>query len=1145
MDKYTNEYGRTNDPETFARFASVKSYQDYLVDKNNPVVMVTLMIDGKDFLGNAHFKTYLTQRTNDHDEFTIVVRENAIDPIKRPVMEKSGDLLGESIVIKFHQYGKVVQTYKGVITKIENYKEEGGGYGELRISGKSPTILLENGKDCQTYIEKDLPEIIKEATEEYPNFAKVYIEGGLNNSSRIPYCVQYNESDFSFISRLAKRYGEFFYYNGLQLIFGNKAQETIPLTHGAELIDVSFEVELQPQNFRYVGYDTHYNNTDQKEAKDIITQDKINPVIWDAIKGANKIYTKVPEKLASNIPTEYTSGYLNRAVKLEKEKREQMMVVKGKSRNPQMRVGVFAKLRSIYDLPMETFRVIEIKHYQEGYEYYNEFTAIPDAFIPYYYDEDSYPKALQQPARVIDNNDPEGLGRVQVQFVWQERKKEHTPWIRVVQPHAGAGKGFYFIPEIGEEVLVDFEFQNAERPYVVGAHYNGEEMSRYHTKGNDKKVIHTRSGTKIVLNDGEGSVFIEDPSGNSIYMDGKQKISFNGATLEFNAQRIVMKATESTHITTNDYILNALSKIYVFSAWFKQQITGFMQLLSNSALIKSPNTIDIEAKEAKLQGTEKSIVDSKKQAIVNSLGTAELKGKERNQFNNSAETIATSPEEELTNVIVEFRPHDGWKGEFGFDWLRINDGEGTKEVRYRDCIIDAYKETIKDGATNEETGKKEDLYLNYNNAGDAYQMLRKQYEKLTIKRDKKDKKSLSRDKIERLETDSNQYYIPWLHLYPEKETNNSKYTPAPPCEAVLSIFVDIEEEIPELLRIEFNKDFFRINDSEKPCVLNIDKNVIGIKTKIKETIKIRCIKEFSPTQEINVYAYPNSEANPAEGRLAGRLIVLPNTSKYRKKLNMFLIKVKTNITKEKIGTYDIQKEVSNLRKILYQSLVSINVINKKEDKTNKKTLSLELDLSKEDSFIHKYLVGGMIKAKENSPLYSELKKEFKNQYPIYTNYVNNDTMFVFIFGENGLSLAGATQKNGIKNVVLFERRDPFTLSHEVLHGLGLFHTHYEFPIGMGIICMETLDFKDLPDKKQKIKNCIYVKSDKSIWIFNDGYKKYPITGKERDAHENKKFVFYHGDMVPSLCTNNVMSLNRKEKYTTWRWQWEIIKRNIK
>ena len=90
MDKYTNEYGQTSNPETFAHFASVKSYQDYLVDKNNPVVMVTLMIDGKDFLGNAHFKTYLTQRTNDHDEFTIVVREKCYWPHQKTRNGKVG-----------------------------------------------------------------------------------------------------------------------------------------------------------------------------------------------------------------------------------------------------------------------------------------------------------------------------------------------------------------------------------------------------------------------------------------------------------------------------------------------------------------------------------------------------------------------------------------------------------------------------------------------------------------------------------------------------------------------------------------------------------------------------------------------------------------------------------------------------------------------------------------------------------------------------------------------------------------------------------------------------------------------------------------------------------------------------------------------
>ena len=1118
MDKYTNEYGRTNDPETFARFASVKSYQDYLVDKNNPVVMVTLMIDGKDFLGNAHFKTYLTQRTNDHDEFTIVVRENAIDPIKRPVMEKSGDLLGESIVIKFHQYGKVVQTYKGVITKIENYKEEGGGYGELRISGKSPTILLENGKDCQTYIEKDLPEIIKEATEEYPNFAKVHIEGGLNNSSRIPYCVQYNESDFSFISRLAKRYGEFFYYNGLQLIFGNKAQETILLTHGAELIDVSFEVELQPQNFRYVGYDTHYNNTDQKEAKDIITQDKINPVIWDAIKGANKIYTKVPEKLASNIPTEYTSGYLNRAVKLEKEKREQMMVVKGKSRNPQMRVGVFAKLRSIYDLPMETFRVIEIRHYQEGYEYYNEFTAIPDAFIPYYYDEDSYPKALQQPARVIDNNDPEGLGRVQVQFVWQERKKEHTPWIRVVQPHAGAGKGFYFIPEIGEEVLVDFEFQNAERPYVVGAHYNGEEMSHYHTKGNDKKVIHTRSGTKIVLNDGEGSVFIEDPSGNSIYMDGKQKISFNGATLEFNAQRIVMNATESTHITTNDYILNALSKIYVFSAWFKQQITGFMQLLSNSALIKSPNTIDIEAKEAKLQGTEKSIVDSKKQAIINSLGTAELKGKEGNRYTQNADNVSSSPEEEIGLAVVHFRPLDSWRGEFGFDWLRINDGNTLPNDSVYATIIDGgYGDGIVDltrGAT-----------------GTAYEKLKTQYHQHTIKR--------------KNTTNTDTYFIPYLSLFSKEFVDKLAASPnrpdvLPQYEAEIQLLIEIEEDID---RLEFEYE-----DISKGGFFKLDKKVLSNKTKISltkgETIKITCLKDLDSDKEIKIYAYPKKPEQkigenkgvktpldnlPPEiysfinRKLAGRIIVLQNNHQTREEQKFVFVPVKTNIsgtTEEgEFGT----EETINFYNSLYQSLV-IPIV---------ECYSGCLDLSANQDFQvcideRGNLVRGKYIFGRTFALFEDWKEENSDGTTKTTFHkVVQDLFFQDKDKEGNLknikytqgyftvfSLKGKVYDNAqgqiegkkilinnqsktifLKNLIIFKNRDEYTLNHETYHGFNIKHIHREL------------------DRFGNIIEHIIVDN-------------------------NKKYVYRY------KVTTNIMAYN-SNAFSSWRWQWNIINPKIK
>jgi len=71
--------GRTNDPETFAKFASVKNFQDFLKDKENSVVMITLSLNGKGFLDTATFSLQLSQHTNAHDEFTIVVNDTASD----------------------------------------------------------------------------------------------------------------------------------------------------------------------------------------------------------------------------------------------------------------------------------------------------------------------------------------------------------------------------------------------------------------------------------------------------------------------------------------------------------------------------------------------------------------------------------------------------------------------------------------------------------------------------------------------------------------------------------------------------------------------------------------------------------------------------------------------------------------------------------------------------------------------------------------------------------------------------------------------------------------------------------------------------------------------------------------------------------
>ena len=525
----------------------LKSFTEFLNDKTNPVVYCLLSSNGKDFLATESYKVELHQYNCQHDTFTIETPEDSFDKFHEYIMEHSRDLLGDPLTIKFYQYGKVVQHFSGIITKIHCKRKTGGGYGTLYISGNAPSILLDSGKECQSYENRTLQEIVAAATEEYDESAKVDTSAGVNTTRTLPYTVQYQESDYDFICRLAKYYGEYFYYDGSKLIFGNKLQETIELGENLNLIDEEFFLEVKPQDFQYINYNIHQGTSENNDSRDAANEYKNNPIQTDAKNASKKIYKKIPQKYHSATSLEQSSIDLEDVVRLEKDKRELLLKVKGQSRDPRLRMNTFACLTDINARAMETYRVVKISHYHSGMEYYNSFEGIPMMRTPADFDENAFPRSEQQPAIVKDNNDPLGIGRVRVQFLWQAKRNEMTPWIRVVQPYTGGGKGFYFIPEIGEEVMIDFEGGNAERPFVLGAHYNGEAKSGYSPT---TKAIHTQSGTKILLNDADGSVRIEDPSGNIYAMDGKGNIKVQAPkNITFVAgENISLRATASIDI---------------------------------------------------------------------------------------------------------------------------------------------------------------------------------------------------------------------------------------------------------------------------------------------------------------------------------------------------------------------------------------------------------------------------------------------------------------------------------------------------------------------------------------------------------------------------------------------------------------------
>jgi len=498
----------------------IRSFGEWLSDKENPMVYCLLSLDGEPFLSRNSYEVILEQKTNAHDTFSIIVPDDALDTYEGFVMENSKKLLGKKISLSYWQYGSENQVFSGIVTGLKNRKES--GYGKLVITGHSPSILLENGRADRSFEQLSLSQIVKEIGVNYPQEGKIHAEEQELNVRRVlPYTVQSQESDFGFIQRLATRYGEYFYYNGKELIFGNKAEPVLELSEGRELIELEFELGLRAQGFSGLAYDAEKGESIQHNAQEVQTEWKENALQAVAVQASKQLFGNAPKSVFSGSEK---SQELEEMLLKEKENRESLIWVRGRSRDSRLKNGSRAKLTDINGRAMETYRIVEIRHYYNGDEYYNEFVGVSDVLHPPYQDSGAFPKSHEQMGRVVENADPLGLGRVRVQMVWQEAGSEKTPWIRLLQPHSGSGKGFYFVPEIGEEVLVDFQGGNAEKPYVIGTQYNGKEKSGYADKENNIKAVHTRSGTKIILNDSEGSILIEDPSGNTYHMDGQGNI---------------------------------------------------------------------------------------------------------------------------------------------------------------------------------------------------------------------------------------------------------------------------------------------------------------------------------------------------------------------------------------------------------------------------------------------------------------------------------------------------------------------------------------------------------------------------------------------------------------------------------------------
>ncbi|MGJ8739079.1 phage baseplate assembly protein V, partial [Zobellia laminariae] len=163
-------------------------------------------------------------------------------------------------------------------------------------------------------------------------------------------------------------------------------------------------------------------------------------------------------------------------------------------------------------------------------------------------------------------------------FPWQKPMGTSTPWIKMTTPYSGSGKGFYFIPEKDEEVLVGFEGNNPEKPFVLSAGFNSSANSGFADANNNIKAIKTRSGHIIELNDTDGgeSITITDKNeniinintaSNDITISAYNDISISAAeNMTLNSKNMQINVEEDLDITVGKNKTESINEDYTVMA---------------------------------------------------------------------------------------------------------------------------------------------------------------------------------------------------------------------------------------------------------------------------------------------------------------------------------------------------------------------------------------------------------------------------------------------------------------------------------------------------------------------------------------------------------------------------------------------------
>ncbi|MEE9443250.1 MAG: phage baseplate assembly protein V [candidate division Zixibacteria bacterium] len=551
------------------------------------VFAIKLWIDGKKIESSDINRIEIIQTIDSHHVVKIVIHEYGFDEKENELSDSIGysDVLGKSISFEVEmevpdEPRPIKSTFVGIITKTQ-IRNRIDGINEGIITAHGPTIAMDGARHNNFFMDQSASDVIGSILRNYPiTIGNVESTGG-----QMKYCVQYRETDFEFIMRLASGSGLYAYYDGEKFNVEKAHQSnTIELAWRYTLGGFVYGWGTASAEFTSSVYNYEQKKTFDQDSKSLPTQSSISETSKKSTEASKKIYT---ESGFSDAPKFVADAQgLDKVLQNERNKAiGKMILCQGTCSHPQIAPGKCVKAGGLGKLD-GTYWVTKVHHTFGAGSYTNKFECTPvDVAFPKSHSARASVTNLQT-AEVVDNIDPDKMGRIKVKFPWNA---DDTIWIRVAVPHAGQDRGWFSVPEIGDEVLVGYEQGSPDLPIVIGSLYNKDNAPHSDTGTDDNSVkgFITKSGNKIIINDSgggeqigiiaaDGSQVIIDSGGPSITVETDGDVTIKSKNITLKADSKIVLDGGQIEIKSGGDIKSEASMNMATKAGIEYKIEGTM-----------------------------------------------------------------------------------------------------------------------------------------------------------------------------------------------------------------------------------------------------------------------------------------------------------------------------------------------------------------------------------------------------------------------------------------------------------------------------------------------------------------------------------------------------------------------------------------